>query len=454
MVDCAITNARVVTPAGIIPGGVAIAGEKIVAVALDSALPPADMVIDAKGQFLIPGVIDTHVHLGLIMPFEDDCRTETTSAAAGGVTTVMTYLMDHSSYAPLIANAREKVEKNAIVDVAFHAAVMNRQHLAELETYVQMGVRSFKLFMAYRGKEGERLNITAADDGFLYVAFEAIQSIGAIAMVHAENVEIFFELYHRFKERHDLAAWTEARPDFCEAENIKRAAYLAELTGVTLHVVHVSSGIGADAVKEGKQRGVRIVGETCPQYLTLTCDGANILNPLWAKITPPIRTKDDNYKLWESLRQGWIETMGTDHVSNLEKNKLGDNVWQTRPGFPGLGTYLPLMLSEGVNKGRISMERLVEICCYNNAKAYGLYPRKGTISPGADADLVLVDLDLEREVVPSQLYSATDFTPWTGWRLKGWPTLTMVRGGIVMRDGEITAMPGTGKTLRCGVVNS
>lgn len=454
MVDYVITNARLVTPAGIIQGGVAIAGEKIVAVALDSALPPAGTAIDAQGQFLMPGMIDTHVHLGLILPSEDDFRTETTAAAAGGVTTVMTYLIDHGSYAPLITRTKEVVEKHAVVDVACHASVMNRQHLGELETYMEMGVRSFKLFMAYRGEEGERLSIAAADDGLLYAAFETIQSLGATAMVHAENVEIFYELYERFKERSDLAAWTESRPDFCETENIKRAAYLAELTGVNLHIVHTSSGIGVDAIEEAQQRGVRIVGETCPQYLTLTCDGAHILNPLWAKITPPIKKKEDNLRLWEGLRQGWIKTMGTDHVSNLERNKLGDDVWQTRPGFPGLETYLPVMLSEGVNEGQITLEKLVEICCYNNAKAYGLYPRKGAISPGSDADLVLVDLDVEREVIPTRFHSAADFTPWAGWRLKGWPTLTMVRGQIVMKDGEITALPGTGKFLRCQATTS
>lgn len=447
MVDCVITNARIVTPDGIISGGVVIVDDKIASVSLSSGLPRTDTVIDAQGQYLMPGAIDTHVHLGLILPFADDCRTETASAAAGGVTTVMTYLIDHGSYKSLINRARKVVSQHALVDVAFHAAVMNRQHLTELATYMQMGVRSFKLFMAYRGREGERLNITAADDGLLYAAFETIQSLGAIAMVHAENVEIFFELYDRFKNHHDLAAWTEARPAFCEAENIRRAAYLAELTGVTLHVVHLSSGAGVEAVKQARQSGVRIVGETCPQYLTLTCDGTNILNPLWAKITPPIRTQADNHKLWEGLRQGWIQTMGTDHASNLEKNKLGDDIWQTRPGFPGLETYLPLMLSEGVNKGRITLEKLVEVCCYNNARAYGLYPRKGTITPGSDADLILIDLDLEREVAPDRLHSAADYTPWAGWKLKGWPTLTMVRGQIVMKGGEIVARPGTGKFL-------
>lgn len=299
------------------------------------------------------------------------------------------------------------------------------------------------------------------DDSLMYVMFENIGKVGdpAKAFVHHENTELAGIFTERLKRegRKDLAAWADHSPAFLEAEHIRRYSYYAKVTGCHLYVLHLTSKEGLEECLRAKADGVKITVETCPQYMTRTKfdDPPGLLG----KVNPPLRSEEDNDALWQGLKLGWIDCLGTDHVISTRHEKLskGDtfdhdtdpatDVWSTGSGFVGFDTLLPLMLSEGVNKGRISFERLVEVCCKNTAFAAGLYPKKGAISGGSDADLVIVDMDKRIKVSPDILHSRADFTIFEGMELRGWPVMTILRGNVIAEDGKVVAKPGLGLYL-------
>jgi dihydroorotase-like cyclic amidohydrolase len=224
-----------------------------------------------------------------------------------------------------------------------------------------------------------------------------------------------------------------------------RCGYFAKITGCPVYVVHMTVKEGPDVIREIRGQGVNIIVETCPQYLVGTTEN---LDRVLSKVNPPIRTKEDNEGIWEGIRNGIVTNMGSDHAPCATTHK--EEFWSAVVGMAGIETMLPIMLSEGVNKGRISFEKLVEIISYNNAKQFALLPRKGIICPGADADLLIVDLDKTVTVKAENLHHISDFTPFEGWEVKGWPTLTMVRGSVVMQDGQMVGEAGYGKYVPCG----
>jgi dihydroorotase (multifunctional complex type) len=449
--DIVIRNGKVVTPQGIIEGGVAIEGERIAMIAQDSFLPEAARVIDAQGNYILPGAIDCHCHLGIYSgDYASDLLTETRSAALGGVTTVLNSIITPSFTMKDLDSYISPIGKNAYVDLCLYLVIMTKDHIKELPEYSRVGINSFKFLMAYKGKEGEALGVQGLDLGILYQGFEAVKEAGGLPMVHAENIEVIYGLNPRFQDRNDLAVWSETRPHICEEIDIYSACKIAETVGTPLYVVHTSVGNAIQVVGEFRKRGNTVYLETCPQYLTLEYTGEDIKEPLLGKVNPPLRTKDDIELLWHGIQQGLVNCMGTDHCNPTYQEKMADkNIWNILPGFPGVATLLPIMLSEGVNKGRISIEKVVEVCSLNSAKIHGLYPRKGTLSPGADADLVIVDLDKKVKVTANLLQSRSDFTLYDGWELTGWPILTMVRGTIVSQDMKLVGRQGHGKFIPC-----
>jgi len=257
-----------------------------------------------------------------------------------------------------------------------------------------------------------------------------------LALFHAENIEIFFQLKDQFlKEGLNDVDWHDTRPNFVEIESIRKIVFYARETGCPIYVVHMSVREGPYEVARARAEGVNITAETCPQYLTLTKRAHRVLG----KVNPPLRDTKDNEALWEGLRTGMVECLGSDHAPCATKHK--QEFWSAVVGFAGVQTTLPVMLSEGVNKGRITLEKLVEIACYNNARKFGLLPKKGTLQVGSDADLVLIDLDKEFSVRASDLYHISDFTPFEGMTIKGVPVLTMVRGKVVMKENKIIGEP-------------
>ena len=444
-VEVVIKNGQIVSPEGIVSMDIAIDSGKIVAIGRADVLPEARKVIDAKGNHVMPGAIDAHSHIGWPdWPIGKAYEEDTKAAAIGGVTTVIDRLtLPPGSLTDQIfgkAGRKEIVEKNAHVDFAFQACLFTMEHIEEIPDLVNSGVIGFKFYLPYRGPEAVP-PMVGIDDGVVYCGFKKIAEVGypAFAQIHAENIEIFFKLKAQFiKEKKDVT-WADSRPNFAEIEPLIRCGYFSKITGCPVYVVHMSAAEGPQTVSKLRGEGATLIAETCPQYLTLTKSNTD---KVLGKVNPPLRTAKDNQAMWEGIRQGIVTNLGSDHAPCALKHKK--ELWSAIVGFAGIETMLPVMLSEGVNRGRISFEKLVEIACYNNAKQFGLLPRKGTISVGSDADIVIVDLKKKVTVTADKLHHISNFTPYEGWKIKGWPVLTMVRGKVVMEDGKITSKPGWG----------
>jgi dihydropyrimidinase len=443
-----IRGGTVVAPGvGSFPADVVVENGTIVALTAPGAGGSAARVVDATGRYVLPGLIDPHLHIGLGNGY-DEWESETRSAAAGGVTTIFHFLMSSESYVPLYNETREAADRLTHVDYAFHLVPCAPVHLEEMAKYIELGITSFKYFTSFRGDEGAYLNISGTDDGYMYTYFEQVARYdGALAAIHPENIEVVWQLRKRLQDagRDDLPAWDESRPDFVEAECCYRTMFYARQTGAPLYLVHISGAMPLGEIKAWRARfpGQRVYAETCPHYLTRTKD-----DPLGSlgKINPPLRTRADVEALWAGIADGTIDTIGSDHAARRRARKTG-NIWKTSAGFPGTATILPVMLSEGVHKRGLTLERVVEICSANVARIFGCYPRKGSLQVGADADLVIVDLDLERQVTPEVFQSYADYSLFDGWTMKGWPVMTILRGEVIMEDGQVVGKPGYGRYL-------
>jgi dihydropyrimidinase len=444
-VDCTIKNCSIVKPDRIIKAGIAIQDGCIAMIAPDEMLPGAIREIDAGGKYVLPGRIDPHVHVDWPdWDFGEGTVSTTKAAAAGGVTTIINFLSGAESLVNIFQEKKPLVEKHTLVDAALHMGVFTEGQIEEIPKMARLGVPSFKFFLPYRGSEVVP-PLVGIDDGIVYTAFEEIAHLGtpAIALVHAENIEIFFKLKARvIREGKDTGIhWEDVRPVPLEVESIRRTAYFSEVTGCPVYIVHLSSREGAEEIRHARAQGVPITSETCPQYLTLTADD---VDRVLGKVNPPLRRdRTHNEALWEALEEGTVECIGSDHAPCAKKHK--QEFWSATVGFAGIQTALPVLLSEGVNRGRVPITKIAEVCSYNVANTFGLLPNKGLIEVGADADLVIVDLKKKFTVRAGDLYHISDFTPYEGKELTGCPVLTMVRGTVVMENGEITAPPGTGR---------
>ncbi len=448
-VDTVVAGGRVVTPSGVMEAAVAVEGGRIVAVGEESALPQARERIDATGKIVLPGLVDPHVHLGGGRPLSEIFASETASAAVGGVTTVLQYRRSGTSFLETFPAELELARTRMLVDTQFHFIISSMEQVEEIPRYAaEFGVTSFKFYMG--GYEpGNPIGLVSVNDAVLYAAMEKIRDLGPYAwcMVHCEDDSLVCHLTAKVKERggNDLAAYTESRPDFVEEQDLLRAIWLADLQDSPLYVPHTTVGMAVDAAAESRRKGRVVVLETCPHYLALTADDPRLSEggSGVGKVAPALRNHEHQAELWRGLREGWISTIGSDHVPIP---KTGKSMWEEAPGFAGLATMLPVILTEGVLKGRITLEKVAETMAYNPARLFGLHPRKGSIQVGFDADLTIVDMDTERVVGPETTQS--EFTSaFEGVPLRGWPTLTMRRGEVIFRDGEVLAQPGSGQVV-------
>ncbi|MDZ7702616.1 MAG: amidohydrolase family protein [Halobacteriales archaeon] len=454
--DLRVVNARVVTPAGEIDGGVAAADGEIVAVGADRNLPDADRTIDAEGNYLVPGFIDPHVHWGLSRyeyeyheGLAHDFETETRGAVHGGVTTVVNFLLQREPYLPDMDYFVEAGESNSYIDFAYHAIVHQDHHVEEIEALAEAGVRSFKVFFNWYKHASPELGIDHSDAGRVYRVLDTVSEIpNGVVMFHAENEDLAIEKRRELQEagRNDLPAWTEASPNICEAMPIEQIGRMTEYTDSRAYIVHMSTGEGVDICERFQEQGVNLHAETLPAFLCHTYDDDL---GVWGKISPPLRGEASKQRLWEGLRTGVVDYVGTDHcphkIAFKEKDggQYGD-MWDAIPGDNnGIEYLLPVMVSEGVNKNRLSMERLVEVCAANNAKRWGLYPSKGALVEGSDADMVLVDLE-KSAVVDDDFYHTMEpgYSTFHGWELTGLPTHTIVGGEVVVEDDELQVEKG------------
>jgi dihydropyrimidinase len=449
MHDLVIAGAVAVLPSGPpVPADVAIRGGTIVAVTEPGLAGEACQVIDGRGKYLLPGAIDSHVHYGYGDP-ADDYRVETASAARAGVTTVIEYYRQTRSYLDLQEKI-DVIESRAHINVGLHLALMGNEHIAEArEVAARFGVSSFKCWMSRRYyPEGAKILIQGVEEGELYTAMEAVAGIpGGVLALHAENLElcgVFRERVPREFERH-LKGWHLARPATAEAVDILKAGYLASRTGCPIHIVHLGSREALEAVRVVRSWGVTITFETTPYFLTHTADDPA---GTMAKVNPPVREQADVEAMWAAIAAGETDLVATDHAAKpLAEKRLDGTVWETAPGFPGTFTMLPVLLSEGVNKGRISLRRVVELVAEAPARLFGL-PKKGRIEVGADADLILVDLSLARTVTPELQASVAPYSIYAGRTLTGWPTTTVLGGRVIMADDVVLNEPGDGAYVR------
>lgn len=408
--------------------------------------------LQAQGLHAFPGLIDAHVHFGLSGEKETQYATETRHAAQGGFTTVMGYFLNNEAYTDVFRREQEYARTRAHVDYAFHFSTANELHTRELESYVtDYGVTSFKYFMNFKGDEGRYLGLDGTDDGYFFDLLKEAARIGKGAhkvtiVCHTENIELVNRIRRRMQSegRDTLKDWSASKPAFTEAESCVRAMYFAEHLAAQIYVPHVSTRMALDEVRKWRRRYPHVLLETCPHYLTH--DENSTLGPL-GKANPPFRTPDDVAAMWEGLADGSIQVVGSDHVPRKRAGK-DKPLWQASQGFPGIATILPVLLSEGFHKGRLTLARICSVLAEGPARIFNLEPLKGRIAVGADADLTLVDLNRVREVKWQELESYADYSLYDGWKLKGWPVRTIVRGVTVMQDGEVVGPQGHGRYLR------
>ena len=471
MIDLVIRNGRVVTPAGVMHGGVAVAGEAIVAVGADRTLPPARRTIDAHEQYVLPGLIDAHVHMAseedasIAAGLEANMPVETEGALYGGVTTFGHFVGQRNE--PLVPNVLSTIREGdrwSHVDYFMHAIVSTESHFAEQPEVYQLGVTSFKhFFNAYRPRPGEGLSWLGgpSDAGMLFrsLRFCADAEHPGVVIVHAEDIDLIVVLEEELQAtgRRDLGAWSEARPNAAEASRIAMAIELAKQAGAPLYVAHLSTGEGTDLVAAARREGWPLWAEVTPHHLTHT--GAMEAEiGCWGKVNPPLRGARDLERLWRAFHDGGITCLGSDHGTGgrtrATKEKGGgkhDNIWAARSGNRGgMEHFLPVLMTSGVNAGRISIEDLVRVGSTNTAKAFGLCPRKGALIPGADADIVIVDPDLEATVDDDFYHCLCEVSVYRGWKFKGLARTTMVRGRIMMEDRVTVGSTGWGRYLPRG----
>ena len=448
--DLVFNNGLIVTPSGVIEGGVAIVDGKIGAVGRDDYLPAADRRIDLAGKYLLPGVIDPECHLGSHRALADDFQSETRAAAAAGVTTWGMQLVSLAitggadqvkgpADIPSFTKAMPifyQASHTAAIDFFLTPIVSTDEHVKEIPYLAQEhGISSFKLHLQMQGPWKSAWPAYFFDDGSVYSVFQSVAMLGApaIALLHCENWQIAQVLQKQLMDagRKDMGAWDDRSPAFTEVGHARTYLYYARVAGCPIYIVHCTTKETVAEIEKAKAEGLRVYSEIGTHYLVLHKDA-------W-KINVPLRDRSTHDALWQALSSGAIDCIGSDHVAHTRTRESMEtgNVWTTISGFPSrVEGMLPTMLSEGVNKGRISIERLAQVASENPARIFGLYPKKGAILPGADADLVVVDLKRRATITKDLLHTVTPWSIYEGWDVTGWPVMTLVRGNIVMEWPE------------------
>jgi dihydroorotase len=444
-VDLVIRGGKVVSPDSIISASVAIANGVIVAVGADAVMPPARETLDAAGLHLLPGAIDVHVHFREPgYTHKEDFATGTAAAACGGVTTVfeMPNVIPPTASAEALSLKLGLAAEKAHVDFGLYG-LLAEDNLDHIDDLAAGGIVGFKCYMGNTFG-----NLPSPSTGAMLEGFEIVARHGLRIALHAETASIMARREQRMAAagRRDALAHLAARPAVVAVEAVSRAAILAEWTGARIHILHISSADELAPLRAAKRRGVDITGETCPQYLLLdTADYARLGSII--RVNPPVREAHHKDLLWGALADGTIDMIATDHAPHAPAEKSTNDIWSADCGFPGVETQMPLMLTE-VAAGRLTICDYVRLGAANPAKTWGLYPAKGVIQPGSDADIVVVDLGRTGTIDDAVLHSRSKITPWHGRPVRGLPIHTLVRGRFVMKDRAlIAATRGWGRSV-------
>ena len=460
--DLKVVNGSVVLGDGRYSVGVGVKDGKVVLLAPDEYLPEARETIDARGNYILPGIVDSEAHPGCYVPFDHDMTTESRAAACAGVTTwgiqaPVTRLgtkpfkevvakADVGSFNDSFPAGRDVINRVSHVDAYFTYMLETDQHADEIPQYAEEhGVTSYKLYLQTRSMKGmaddadtnwpsRRAGLgTGIDDGTVYRVMEEVGRLGypGIVHIHPENWEIgrIFEDRLRDAGRTDFGAWTDRSPDFLEAQHVRAYAYLAEQTpgNVPLYLQHCTTRLTFEEVRKARAEGLELYAQTGPPWLWAEPEYG------W-RINVPLRRRDNIEALWVALAEGIVDVVGSDHVVGWEptdhEEMYNENIWKLRTGFSRVELFLPVMLSEGVNKHRCSLERVVQVSCENPAKTSGLWGKKGSLLPGFDADMVIIDLGREVTVGKEHINTRAGWSLMEGHEFTGWPIKTIMRGQV------------------------
>jgi dihydropyrimidinase len=458
-VDTLVQSDRIVTATEVFEGGVAIKDGRIVALGPVNMLPDATETIDARGKIVFPGAIDCHVHLG---PEYDDWRGGPEIAALAGLTTILVFTMaDKGETLPQsVKRQKSEHEKTSVLDFGYHFILTNRlEQLEGIPETIRLGVPSFKMFMTYK-KRGDRM----CSDDFICKALEVIGPAGGLAQFHCENGDVIAYLEDKAlaEGRVKPTDFPPTCPPWTEEEAINRVIHMGALTNAPVYVVHLSTQLGLERIKRAQALGQRVFTETCPQYLLLSENEMKTWGPL-AKIGPPLRPAGggDHQALWDGVSQGYIASVASDHSPRPKKMKepgwkniFVDDQGKVVPfGSPGLETLVPLVYSEGVVKRGLPLTWMARVLGENPARIFGLYPQKGAIRVGADADLTIIDPEPEVKISVADHKGVAGWTLYEGWAERGKPWMTMLRGRVLLRAGKLEQSAGYGTFLaRGGIV--
>jgi dihydropyrimidinase len=453
--DLKVINGTLFIPGvGLVKSGVGIRAGKIAMIAPDDLLPEAKETVDAKGHFVIPGICDLHWHLGIFAPYKKEVETETRWALSGGVTTIGVYLGEPGAYMPMLADAISTINQLSSTDVMLYMSIFHDKHVAEMKAcHDKFGVTAFKFFMNDSGIPGKGF-YPAVDDAVIRDGLGRIAAMGphTLGCGHCEDRDMVRggrEVFARL-ENSTLRDWGNSSPAGAEANASRRFVNMARETKCRGYLVHTSSRESVEALAEMFKDGRdNIYVETTPAYLGMTWD-----DPAGriAKMLPPIRGNDAQEALWKAVRNGVISTICTDNVSNTLADQ-GTCMKTANPGFPVVGTHLPSILTEGYHKRGIPWTMIIEKATKTPAEAFGIYPRKGTIAVGSDADLVILDLNKEKVVDPTTHYSYSDYSLFQGRKLKGWPVRVIKDGKVVVVDDKVVSEPGIGKYIVASAID-
>ncbi len=460
-----IKSGKIVTAAETFHGDILVEGEKIVQIGANLKIPENAEVINAEGKLVMPGGVDPHVHLNLPMfdtVSSDDHYTGHKAAAFGGTTTALDFVPHwEGSLRDNIDRWHERADDLAAIDFSFHMNIerLNPEVRAEMPKLVKEGITSFKVFTAYNGR-------MRLQDGDIFETLRIAKENGYLTMVHAENGDVIDILVaealaagHLTPEWHALT-----RPSWSAVEAVLRSSALAGMADTPLYVVHMNTGGGVDQVQYAREQGLKVMGETCPQYLFFTIDDIRRSDGAKWICSPPMRTVADNQRLWKGLMEGTLQTMGTDHCAffydgtqpivyegkkiAIPGKELGKDDFTKIPnGLPGIGDRMPILWTYGVGSGKISENEFVALCSTNPAKIFGMYPQKGSLMPGADADIVLWDPERELDYGVAYAKHRTDYNLYEGWKLKGYPEKVFLRGNLIVDGEQWSGRPGMGKFL-------
>jgi dihydropyrimidinase len=439
--DTIIRGGTLATAAGLSRVDLGIRGEQVAEIAPSIDAARGTRVIDATGKLVLPGAVDVHTH----PVYLDDLGGITVTAAHGGVTTMIHYAYARPGVKLMdaIQRFRDDGQSKGVLDFALHGGLFDVEHqLDEVPAAFRAGVTSYKVFMTYAKLKW------MTDDYWMTALMDVVAHERGMVAVHAENglATDYLEDKYLREKRSPMETFTAMRPDLLEAEALNRAMSIAQVMGCPLYVPHNSAAACLEPLRRAQQWGWRVYGETCPQYLTLTHEDTTLkVGPL-AKIGPPLRTATDRDALWQGLADGTLVTVGSDHAP--KPKKVTDDFFDAAYGSPQIETMLTVMYDEGVNRGRISLPRLVDVMAETPARLFGLYPRKGTLAIGSDADLVIFDPTLRHTITGASQHSHCDYTLYEGREVTGKPVLTMQRGMVIVEDGKLLARPGSACFLR------